>query len=672
MQPYVHGDVQSHPYRHLPLIFPPFRIHHLRQQPIEPPPRLRHPLPSLSSLRFCPYTLPHAPFSRSPLSPTPSLHIPSSPTPSPRIPSPPTPSASTPRPPALWPVVFLGFSPDAPGCHSYHPTSCHVFHSQDITFEESVPFYHLFPYPSVPPPPLPLFLAPGPPPVDRLLPQGPAPSGVSQVDPLPGTVPVEVAVGSSATRGAVSGGDESEDAGAGGAEHGRAGSWGAQPGGAEPGGAEPAGVEPGGVEPGGAEMEGAESGGAEPRGTASSGATAAGGIEVAGAGGAGVTTTAAGPGGARTRGSRAAMTGGVGGAGGAGAGGARDPSDPGGAGAASAGAGSTGAGGTRAGGAGAVDPGATGVGGIKRPRPYLVPLLQQVLGVPSSASLPPFLLCPPPNLSQPSLQPASALPAPSPYTEQSGGLTECREPASCPVSPVRTAHRVPRWRPPHVPGPHTMALRPCSVPLRVPLPPPPESSLPEVPDPGSDCARAASPTVSRLLATVVSNPSFESTAAFSLVAELVDFAAACRLYYAIALVAESVPASPPTVRGECALGTNVREDRQEDFEYLAAAVPRFASMLLAPEGDPDAPDIPTPCSYAKVIMGPYSSQWQEPMDAELASWKSTGTYVDEVPPAGVNILDDMWIFRVKRPPSSTPAFKARYVARGFSQRQGVD
>ncbi|CAI7867162.1 unnamed protein product [Closterium sp. NIES-54] len=32
----------------------------------------------------------------------------------------------------------------------------------------------------------------------------------------------------------------------------------------------------------------------------------------------------------------------------------------------------------------------------------------------------------------------------------------------------------------------------------------------------------------------------------------------------------------------------------------------------------------------------------------------------------------MWIFRVKRPPGSPPAFKARYIARGFSQRQGVD
>ncbi|CAI7859761.1 unnamed protein product [Closterium sp. NIES-53] len=32
----------------------------------------------------------------------------------------------------------------------------------------------------------------------------------------------------------------------------------------------------------------------------------------------------------------------------------------------------------------------------------------------------------------------------------------------------------------------------------------------------------------------------------------------------------------------------------------------------------------------------------------------------------------MWIFRVKRPPGSPPAFKTRYVARGFTQRQGVD
>ncbi|CAI7789498.1 unnamed protein product, partial [Closterium sp. NIES-53] len=193
-----------------------------------------------------------------------------------------------------------------------------------------------------------------------------------------------------------------------------------------------------------------------------------------------------------------------------------------------------------------------------------------------------------------------------------------------------------------------MALRPSSVPLRVPLPPPPESSLPAVPDPESDRARAANPTVSRLLATVVTDPSFDSTTVSALVAELVDFAAACRLDYANALVpesAESESASHPSVRGECALGTDVLEHRQEDFDCLAPAVPRFASMLLAPERDPDAPNIPTPRSYVEAITGPYSSQWQVTMDAKMASWKSTGTYVDAVPPSRANIIDGRWIFK---------------------------
>ncbi|CAI7877306.1 unnamed protein product, partial [Closterium sp. NIES-54] len=441
------------------------------------------------------------------------------------------------------------------------------------------------------------------------------------------------------------------------------------------------GADPRGIETAGAEPGGAETGGAEPRGGSAgalsrlspqqlrewlvrharlgSGVTGARGAGAAGAGGVGVIagagvpggTAATGPGGARARGTGAAGTGGVGGAGaggptksgaagagGYGVGGAGD----GGAGVGGTGAGGAGVGGTGVGGAGAGVAGVVDPGGTVRPRPYFVPLLQQVLGVPSSTGLTPPLLCPPPDQSQPSLQPASPLPAPTPYTEQTGGLTEPREHASRPASPVRTGRRIPRPRPPPVPGTHAMTLRPSSIPLRVPLPAPPLSSLPE------------------------------SATASALVAELLDFAAAYRLDYATAHVAESESASPPSVRGECALVTDILEDRQEDLECLAAAVPRFASMLLAPEGDPDAPDIPTPRSYAEAITGPYSSQWQAVMDAEMASWKSTGTYVDEVPPPGANIVNGMWIFRVKRRPGSPPAFKARYVARGFSQRQGVD
>ncbi|CAI7773405.1 unnamed protein product [Closterium sp. NIES-54] len=149
--------------------------------------------------------------------------------------------------------------------------------------------------------------------------------------------------------------------------------------------------------------------------------------------------------------------------------------------------------------------------------------------------------------------------------------------------------------------------------------------------------RAATPTVPHLLASVVTDPSFESTAASALVVELVEFAAACRLNYATSLVAEFESDYPPFVGGR----------------------PGCTSIL-------------NPRSYAEAITGPYSSQWQTAMDAEMAPWKSTGIYVDAFSFSGANIVDGMWIFMVKRPPGSPPVFKARYIAQGFSRREGVD
>ncbi|CAI7818217.1 unnamed protein product [Closterium sp. NIES-53] len=392
------------------------------------------------------------------------------------------------------PCIFLGFPFDAPGWQFYHPTSRRVFPSQDVTFDKSVSFYRLFPYRSAPLPPSPLFLAPGPPPVDPLPPQGPAPSGVSQVDPLPGTVPVEVAVDSGAARGAVS--------------------RGAEPGGAELGRAESEGANLGvlslrvlslrvrslGVLSLGVLILGQLrewfakrtclwSGSAGAGGSAARG-TGAGGVGTTRLGGAGVSARvsagaggtkgagAAGPCGARTRGTGAAGTSGVGGAG------AGDPRARGArAGGARAGvprAGGAGTGGARAGGTGAIDPGAGGSGA----------------GVAVSGGT------------------------------GAGGTVQRR---ACFVLPQSSC-----------------------------LPPPDSSG------------------------------------------------------------------SPASVEGECALGTDVLEDRQEDFECLAAAVPHLVAMLLAPEGDSDAPDIPTPRSYAEAI---------------------TGTYVDAVPPSGAKIVDGTWIFR---------------------------
>ncbi|CAI7777759.1 unnamed protein product [Closterium sp. NIES-54] len=194
-------------------------------------------------------------------------------------------------------------------------------------------------------------------------------------------------------------------------------------------------------------------------------------------------------------------------------------------------------------------------------------------------------------------------------------------------------------------------------PHHVALPLPPSSSLSDIPDPVSDLARAASPSVTRCLATLVTEPIFLSGAAIALVTELVDFAATCPLDYHASLVFDC--AYPPSIGGELALGCDVLEDGQFELECLTAAVPHLAAMLLASEGDPDALGIPTPRSYAEAITGQYSSHWQTAMDVEMTSWNSTGTYVDTVPPLVANRVDCMCIF------------KAYYIARGFCQRQGT-
>ncbi|CAI7784421.1 unnamed protein product, partial [Closterium sp. NIES-54] len=122
-----------------------------------------------------------------------------------------------------------------------------------------------------------------------------------------------------------------------------------------------------------------------------------------------------------------------------------------------------------------------------------------------------------------------------------------------------------------------MALRPSSVPQCVVLPKPPASSLPHVPDPESGLACAASPTVTRLLATVVTDPDLESTTTFSLVTELVNFASGSRLNYIASLVTESESVCLPSVGGELALGNS---DRGSTSSIPSPSTPKMTTLRV--------------------------------------------------------------------------------------------
>ncbi|CAI7745117.1 unnamed protein product [Closterium sp. NIES-54] len=141
---------------------------------------------------------------------------------------------------------------------------------------------------------------------------------------------------------------------------------------------------------------------------------------------------------------------------------------------------------------------------------------------------------------------------------------------------------------------------------------PPDTSLTVFHDPLSDYLRASRPLISRVLSALVTHPTTPLLSVSALVTTIAGFASSHCLDYAAHLV--SGPAQSPSSGG-----------------------------------------------------APIAAE-----EAEMASYSCTGTYVDAVPPPGTNVVSGQWLYKVKQPPGSPPMFKARYVARGFSQREGVD
>ncbi|CAI7833300.1 unnamed protein product, partial [Closterium sp. NIES-53] len=180
--------------------------------------------------------------------------------------------------------------------------------------------------------------------------------------------------------------------------------------------------------------------------------------------------------------------------------------------------------------------------------------------------------------------------------------------------------------------PFHLALWP-RVPSRSSLPLPPALSLPVPPDPVSDALRAARPVVATVDA----------------------FALSHRLDYVAHFVGGL--ARSPITGGASVFPLEVLEDRQFELKFLAGVVPHLCAMLLAPERGLDTLDIPTPCTHAEAGAGPYAPYWIAAKEAEMASYRSTCTFVDAIPPPRANVVSGRWRYKVKWPPGSPPVFK---------------
>ena len=88
-----------------------------------------------------------------------------------------------------------------------------------------------------------------------------------------------------------------------------------------------------------------------------------------------------------------------------------------------------------------------------------------------------------------------------------------------------------------------------------------------------------------------------------------------------------------------------------------------------------AKQIYEPLTYRGVMKeGPYKEQWHQAVQKELRSTHYKRTWeLLPLPSKVSNVIDSKWVFKVKYDEEGgVTKFKARLVARGFSQVYGVD
>ena len=102
-----------------------------------------------------------------------------------------------------------------------------------------------------------------------------------------------------------------------------------------------------------------------------------------------------------------------------------------------------------------------------------------------------------------------------------------------------------------------------------------------------------------------------------------------------------------------------------DCAFTTELTPIVAEVISDAQADPNSVDEARSRSDWPL--------WQRAMDREMKTLEDAGTWETVPRPAGRNIVGSKWVFRIKRKADGTiDKYKARLVARGFTQIYGMD
>lgn len=80
-----------------------------------------------------------------------------------------------------------------------------------------------------------------------------------------------------------------------------------------------------------------------------------------------------------------------------------------------------------------------------------------------------------------------------------------------------------------------------------------------------------------------------------------------------------------------------------------------------------------PVTYGQAMVGPNSNEWKSAIATEMDALKRNKTWIEVDQPKDRKLIDSKWVFKIKRLANGDiDKFKARVVAKGFSQIQGRD
>ena len=77
-------------------------------------------------------------------------------------------------------------------------------------------------------------------------------------------------------------------------------------------------------------------------------------------------------------------------------------------------------------------------------------------------------------------------------------------------------------------------------------------------------------------------------------------------------------------------------------------------------------------TYEEAVSSPKARYWKEAMDDEFNSLKENFTFTLTQLPKGKNVIGGQWVYTGKQSGSNERIYKARYVAKWYSQTKDID